>query len=63
MPNQGAANIACNLVKMVSSGIIVGPLLLGAAKSAHIATPSTSVRGLLNMTALAAVQAQRCGEE
>lgn len=60
MPNQGAANIACNLVKVVGNGIIVGPLLLGAAKSAHIATPSSSVRALLNMTALAAVQAQRC---
>lgn len=58
-PNQGAASIACNLVKVVGNGIIIGPLLLGAAKSAHIATPSTSVRGLLNMTALAAVQAQR----
>ncbi|MBT4080910.1 MAG: NADP-dependent malic enzyme, partial [Gammaproteobacteria bacterium] len=60
MPNQGAANIACNLVKVVGEGIIVGPLLLGVAKSAHIATPNTTVRGLLNMTALAAVQAQRC---
>ena len=62
MPNQGAASIACNLVKVVGNGIIVGPLLLGAAKSAHIATPNTTVRGLLNMTALAAVQAQRCTE-
>ncbi len=60
MPNQGAASIACNLVKVVGNGIIVGPMLLGAAKSAHIATPNTTVRGLLNLTALAAVQAQRC---
>ncbi len=60
MPNQAAANIACNLVKVVGNGIIVGPLLLGAAKSAHIASPTTTVRGLLNLTALAAVQAQRC---
>ena len=62
MPNQAAANIACNLVKVVGNGIIVGPLLLGAAKSAHIASPTTTVRGLLNLTALAAVQAQRCAQ-
>jgi malate dehydrogenase (oxaloacetate-decarboxylating)(NADP+) len=58
MPNQDAANIAFNLLKALVDGVAIGPLLLGTAKSAHIVTPSISVRGLLNMTALAAVRAQ-----
>jgi malate dehydrogenase (oxaloacetate-decarboxylating)(NADP+) len=40
-----------------SGSINVGPMLLGADRPAHIVSTSTSVRGLLNMTALAAVQA------
>ncbi len=58
MPNQDAANIAFNLLKVLGDGSAIGPILLGAARSAHIATPSATVRGLLNMTALAAVHAQ-----
>ncbi|KAA6184181.1 NADP-dependent malic enzyme [Thiohalocapsa marina] len=62
MPNQGAANIAFNLLKVLGNagggGTTIGPLLVGAARSAHILTPGTTVRGLLNMTALAAVRAQ-----
>jgi len=56
MPNQDSANIAFNLLKMVGDGIVIGPILVGAAKPAHIVTPSITVRGLLNMTALAAVR-------
>jgi malate dehydrogenase (oxaloacetate-decarboxylating)(NADP+) len=58
MPNLDAANIAFNLLKVVASnGVTVGPILLGAAKPVHILTPSASVRRLVNMTALAAVDA------
>jgi malate dehydrogenase (oxaloacetate-decarboxylating)(NADP+) len=57
MPNQDAANIAFNLLKVLGDGIAIGPILLGAARSAHVVTPSITVRGLLNMTALAAVRA------
>ncbi|HEY3431272.1 MAG TPA: NADP-dependent malic enzyme [Rhodocyclaceae bacterium] len=58
MPNLDAANIAFNLLKTVASGgITVGPILLGAAKSVHILTPTASVRRLVNMTALAVVDA------
>jgi len=56
MPNQDAANIAFSLLKAVGDGIPIGPILVGAAKPAHIVTPSITVRGLLNMTALAAVR-------
>ena len=57
MPNQDAANIAFNMLKVLGEGISIGPILLGTARSAHVVTPSITVRGLLNMTALAAVRA------
>ncbi|MBV2108894.1 MAG: hypothetical protein KUF81_18055, partial [Candidatus Thiodiazotropha sp. (ex Ctena orbiculata)] len=57
MPNQDAANVAFNMLKVLGDGIMIGPILIGCAKSAHVVTPSISVRGLLNMTALASVRA------
>ncbi|MCU7915644.1 MAG: NADP-dependent malic enzyme [Candidatus Thiodiazotropha sp. (ex Gloverina cf. vestifex)] len=57
MPNQDAANIAFNMLKMLGEGVAIGPILIGAAKSAHVVTPTITVRGLLNMTALASVRA------
>ena len=53
LPNIDAANIAYNLLKTAAGGnIAIGPILLGAAKTVHILTPSTTVRRLVNMTAL-----------
>ena len=58
MPNVDAANIAFNILKVAGGeGITVGPILLGAAKAVHILTPTASVRRIVNMTALAAVDA------
>jgi malate dehydrogenase (oxaloacetate-decarboxylating)(NADP+) len=58
MPNLDAANISFNLLKMTSGeGLTIGPILLGAAKAVHILTPSATVRRLVNMTALAVVDA------
>jgi malate dehydrogenase (oxaloacetate-decarboxylating)(NADP+) len=58
MPNVDAANIAFNILKMAGGeGITVGPILLGAAKAVHILTPTASVRRIVNMTALATVDA------
>ncbi|MES9972211.1 MAG: NADP-dependent malic enzyme, partial [Candidatus Thiodiazotropha sp.] len=51
MPNQDAANVAFNMLKMLGDGIAIGPILIGSAKSAHVVTPSITGRGLLNMTA------------
>mgnify|MGYP001416677405 FL=1 len=56
MPNQDAANISFNLLQTLADGTPIGPILVGAAESAHIVTPSITVRGLLNMTAVAAVR-------
>ena len=58
MPNLDAANIAFNLLKVAhGDGVSVGPILLGAARAVHILTPSASVRRLVNITALAVVDA------
>jgi len=58
MPNVDAANIAFNLLKATSGeGITVGPILLGAARPVHILTSTATVRRLVNMTALAVVDA------
>jgi hypothetical protein len=57
MPNF-AANISYNLLRVAASdGVTVGPILLGAGKPVHILTQTATVRGILNMTALAAVDA------
>jgi malate dehydrogenase (oxaloacetate-decarboxylating)(NADP+) len=58
MPTLDAANISFNLLKVTAGeGITVGPMLLGAAKPVHILTPTASVRRLVNMAALASVDA------
>ncbi|WP_394790022.1 NADP-dependent malic enzyme [Rhodoferax sp.] len=57
-PNLDAANILFNVLKMTGGqGVTVGPILLGAAASAHILTPSATVRRVVNMTALAVANA------
>ncbi len=57
MPSLDAANILFNVLKVASGkGVTVGPILLGAAKSVHILSPSATVRRIVNMTALAAAQ-------
>ncbi len=58
MPNIDAANIAYNLLKTASGGgIAIGPVLLGARKPVHILTASTTVRRIVNMTALTVADA------
>ncbi len=57
MPNLDAANISYELLKVLGDGLPIGPLLLGLARPAHIVTPSVTARGLLNIAALALVDA------
>jgi malate dehydrogenase (oxaloacetate-decarboxylating)(NADP+) len=58
MPNIDAANIAYNLLKTAAGGnIAIGPVLLGAAQPVHILTASTTVRRIVNMTALTVADA------
>jgi malate dehydrogenase (oxaloacetate-decarboxylating)(NADP+) len=56
-PSLDSANIALNLIKAMTDALHVGPILLGAAKPAHILTPSVTSRGVVNMSTLAAVEA------
>jgi malate dehydrogenase (oxaloacetate-decarboxylating)(NADP+) len=60
MPNLDAANIAYQMIKVLADGLPVGPILIGAARPAHIVTPSVTARGIVNMTAVAVVEAQAC---
>ncbi len=63
LPNIDAANIAYNLLKTAAGGnIAIGPVLLGAAKPVHILTASTTVRRIVNMTALTVADANAPGK-
>ncbi|MCW3481868.1 NADP-dependent malic enzyme [Neisseriaceae bacterium JH1-16] len=58
MPNVEAANISYNLLRVsAADGVTIGPILMGISKPAHIVTPISSVRRIVNMVALAAVEA------
>jgi malate dehydrogenase (oxaloacetate-decarboxylating)(NADP+) len=58
MPTLDAANIAFNMMKVLGEAQPIGPILLGAAKPAHILTPSATPRGIVNISAIATVDAQ-----
>jgi malate dehydrogenase (oxaloacetate-decarboxylating)(NADP+) len=58
MPSLDAAHISYNLMKVLGDGLPVGPVLIGAAQPAHVMTASVTARGLVNMTALAVIEAQ-----
>ncbi len=57
MPNVEAANIAHNLLRALGGGVSIGPIVIGAARSAHVVTQTITVRGIVNMTALAVARA------
>ncbi|WP_046863381.1 NADP-dependent malic enzyme [Microvirga massiliensis] len=58
MPNLDAANIAFQFTKALADALPVGPILIGPAKPAHILSPSVTARGIVNITAVAVVEAQ-----
>ncbi|MFL5170892.1 MAG: NADP-dependent malic enzyme [Microvirga sp.] len=58
MPNLEAANIAFQFAKVLADALPVGPILIGPAKPAHILSPSVTARGIVNITAVAVVEAQ-----
>ncbi len=63
MPGLDAAHISFNLARLAGDAVTVGPILLGMARSVHILTPSATARRIVNMTAIAAVHAQRVEDE
>ncbi len=63
MPTLDAANIAFNMIRVLDEGVAIGPILMGANYPAHVLTPSSTVRRVVNMSAVAAVDAQKRREE
>jgi malate dehydrogenase (oxaloacetate-decarboxylating)(NADP+) len=57
MPSLDAANIAFNLLKAAADALPVGPMLLGMSKPIHVVVPSVTARGIVNVSAIAAVEA------
>jgi malate dehydrogenase (oxaloacetate-decarboxylating)(NADP+) len=58
MPTLDAANIAFTLLKAAVDGLPVGPMLLGMSKPIHVLVPSVTARGIVNLSALAALESQ-----
>ena len=58
MPNLDAANITYNMIRVMTDGVAIGPILMGLDQPAHILTPASTPRRVVNMTAIAAVDAQ-----
>jgi len=58
LPNLDSANITYNMVRVMTDGVAIGPILMGLDRPAHILTPASSARRVVNMTAIAAVDAQ-----
>ena len=57
-PNLDAANICIEMLRSVDDGLLVGPILLGAAQPVHIVTPSATAKGIFNMAAIALADAE-----
>ena len=57
-PTLDAANIAYESIRVLADALPVGPILIGAARPIHVVTSSTTARGIVNMTAVAVVEAQ-----
>lgn len=58
MPDVQSANITYNALKVMTDAVTIGPQLLGLARPAHILTQAVTSRGIVNMAALASVEAQ-----
>jgi malate dehydrogenase (oxaloacetate-decarboxylating)(NADP+) len=61
-PNLDSANLSMTLLKEMNNALAVGPILMGPRSPAHILAPSTTSRGIVNMTAIAASEAVALGE-
>lgn len=53
LPSLDAANIAVDLIRSIADVMMIGPILSGTAKSAHIVTPSSTAKSIFNMSAIA----------
>ena len=62
MPNLDAAHITFNALRSLSQGVSVGPILLGVRQPAYILNRNTTARGVVNLSAVAAVHVQAMGD-
>ena len=53
LPNLDAAHISFSMIRKIADGLVIGPILLGAAKPVHVLNSSVTARGLVNMAAVA----------
>ncbi len=58
LPNLDAANITYNMIRVMTDGAALGPILMGMSAPAHVMTPTATPRRVVHMTAIAAVDAQ-----
>ncbi|EQD74639.1 Phosphate acetyl/butaryl transferase domain protein [mine drainage metagenome] len=58
LPDLESANISFNLVRSMTDGVVIGPILMGLSRPVHILTPASTARRVVNMTAIACVEAQ-----
>jgi malate dehydrogenase (oxaloacetate-decarboxylating)(NADP+) len=58
MPSLDAANIAATMLKTAADALPVGPIMLGLSKPIHVLVPSATARGIVNLSALAVLQAR-----
>ncbi len=58
LPNLDAANITYNMVRVMTDGVAIGPILMGVDQPAHVLTPASTPRRVVNMTAIVAMEAQ-----
>jgi malate dehydrogenase (oxaloacetate-decarboxylating)(NADP+) len=61
-PNLDSANISFNMLRAMTDGVVLGPILMGVSKPAHVLTPSATVRRVVNMTAISTVESQIRGQ-
>ncbi|MBL8300698.1 MAG: NADP-dependent malic enzyme [Rhodanobacteraceae bacterium] len=61
-PNLDSANISFNMLRAMTDGVVLGPILMGVSKPAHVLTPAATVRRVVNMTAISTVEAQIRGQ-
>jgi malate dehydrogenase (oxaloacetate-decarboxylating)(NADP+) len=59
MPDLDTANISMELTRAIHGALLIGPILSGTARSAHIVTPTATAKGIFNMSALAVADAWR----
>jgi malate dehydrogenase (oxaloacetate-decarboxylating)(NADP+) len=62
-PNLEAGNIAYNLLARIGGAQVIGPILMGLSKPVHVLQRGAEVSDIVNMVAVAVVEAQELREQ